>query len=504
MSALTRFLSASAAAWAKILLTILTQILLVPVFLTHWSVQEYGCWLIIQTIVSVASLLSASHHQFIGFEFLKVGEKNPEHLRRVFYSALPFAILMAIFELLVIAALIRFGFVRTTIDPNQSLDAGLLSQAAWSLVLYSVYWLVTTSVGGLAQRVVIAYGYFPRMIWWGVILAVVQALTSGIAVALGADLLATVCFILLSGLLVQIPTHIDMWRMFRRHEFHPFRPSWTLGSSNLGRSLAIALGAVLDISRQQGVRIFLGALVGITQMTEFSTTRTMSNLSLQGIQTVTQPVMPEIMKFLRDKDIERTNATIGFVWFLAVVLLAPALIAFQLIVPSIYQVWTRGKLAYDPLLFGIFSVTLLIFSISRPPMAVLQGNNVLKVQLYVSILVSAVAVGGILLFSAKFGVVGAAMCLLVAESLSTLMAVWYARKWLEQNGMEFPWRLFNVSASSIVVAAVTIAAICWLPHAIPAIVAVSTALNVLIVIAFFRRLPRFAIVRLKGIVRRIF
>jgi hypothetical protein len=108
MSALTRFLSASAAAWAKILLTILTQILLVPVFLTHWSVQEYGCWLIIQTIVSVASLLSASHHQFIGFEFLKVGEKNPEHLRRVFYSALPFAILMAIFELLVIAALIRF------------------------------------------------------------------------------------------------------------------------------------------------------------------------------------------------------------------------------------------------------------------------------------------------------------------------------------------------------------------------------------------------------------
>ena len=50
--------SARAASWARILLTVFSQVLLVPVFLGHWSVEEYGCWLIVQTIVGLAQLLA--------------------------------------------------------------------------------------------------------------------------------------------------------------------------------------------------------------------------------------------------------------------------------------------------------------------------------------------------------------------------------------------------------------------------------------------------------------
>jgi len=96
MSSLNRFLSASAAAWVKILLTVLTQVLLVPVFLAHWSVEEYGCWLLIQTIVGVSSMLSASHQNFIGYECLKIGDKQPEKMRLLFYSAFPYALLIAL------------------------------------------------------------------------------------------------------------------------------------------------------------------------------------------------------------------------------------------------------------------------------------------------------------------------------------------------------------------------------------------------------------------------
>lgn len=502
MSSLNRFLSASAAAWVKILLTVLTQVLLVPVFLAHWSVEEYGCWLIIQTIVGVSSMLSASHHNFMGYEFLKVGDKHPEHLRRLFYSAVPFAILIGIVELLAVSGLIYFGFIGTTLDPEGALDAGLMHQAVWSLVLYSVSWLISSSVGGLAGRAVAPYGYFPRMTWWGTILAIAQALVSGAAVALGADLFETVLCIVIAGFLVNIPLHLDMWRMFRRHELHPVAPEWVLGYKNVGRSLAIALGAVLDISRQQGVRIFLGALIGVSQMTAFSTMRTMSNLSLQGIGTITNPIMPEIMRFLREKDAERTNATVGFVWFLAVILLSPVLIAFQWLMPFVFHAWTRGKIAFDPVLFGVFSITLLIFSIARPPMAVLQGNNLLRVQLYMSIGVSAVAVGGIFLFTARFGVVGAAACLLAAELLGTVLTVWFAWKWLERSAIGFPWALFRVAVASIVLATVTIAAMSWLPRrATLTITAISEVLNAVLCIVFIRRLPPVAVAKIRGLIK---
>ena len=502
MSSLTRFLSASAAAWVKILLTVLTQVLLVPVFLAHWSVEQYGCWLIIQTIVGLSSMLSASHHNFVGYEFLKVGDKQPEKMRLLFYSAFPYVMLIAVLELLVVAGLIYFGLIQTTLDPDRKLDSGLLHQTFWSLIIYSVSWLVSSSVGGLAGRAVAPYGYFPRMTWWGTILAVASAVVSGVAVALGADLLGTVICITIATFVVNVPIHLDMWRMFRRHDLHPVRPDWRLGGRNVGRSLAIALSAVLDISRQQGVRIFLGAIIGVAEMTAFSTMRTMSNLSLQGIGTITSPIMPEIMKFLRERDSERTNATVGFVWFFAVILLSPLMIAFQWIMPFVFHAWTRGKIAFNPVLFGLFSIALLVFSLARPPVAVLQGNNLLRIQLLMSIAVSVVAVGGILLCTAPFGVVGAAASLLLAELLGTVIAVWYARQWLERSGIGFPWALFNVAVASIVLASVTIALMVYLPQATLPIFGVSILVNAALGLAFARRLPRLALQKMRGILMR--
>ena len=498
MSSLTRFLSASAAAWVRIFLTVVTQVLLVPVFLSHWSVEQYGCWLIIQTVIGISSMLSASHHNFVGYEFLKVGDRHPDRMRSLFYSAIPYVLLLAVLELTVLTALIYFGYVRSTFDPDHRMNDALLSQAFWSLIIYSVSWLITSSVSGLANRAVAPYGHFPRMMWWGTSIAFVNALASGIAVTLGANLLQAVIWTNAANLLISIPYHADMWRIFRRHDLFPIRPDWVLGVRNVGRSLAIALSAVLDISRQQGVRIFLGAIIGIAEMTAFSTMRTMSNISLQGIGTVNNPIMPEIMKFLRERDSERTNAAVGFVWFIAVILLSPVMIVFQWIMPVVYQAWTRGKLTFNPTLFGLFSIALLLFSLARPPFAVLQGNNVLRVQLLLSIAVSIVGVGGILLFTAQFGVIGAAASLAFAELLGTIITVWYAWRWLAQNGMDFPWGLFLVAVVSILSATASIALMIALPRLDSQIVLVSIVGNGVIVWVYLRRLPPLAMQKMRG------
>lgn len=487
----------------KILLTVISQVLLVPIFLAHWPVDEYGCWLIIQTVVGLSSMLSASHQNFIGYEFLKVGDKRPEEMRVLFYSALPFAVLIAGLELLAVVGLIYFGFIKTTLDPDASLSPELLQQAFWSLVAYSISSLVSSSVGGLAGRTVAPYGHFPRMTWWGTGLAIAQAVASALAVMLGADLFQTVLCIVIAGFLINIPIHLDMWRMFRNYGLYPVKPDWGMGYRNVGRSLAVALGAVLDISRQQGVRIFLGAIIGVGEMTAFSTMRTMSNLSLQGIGTITNPIMPEIMRFLREKDASRTNAAIGFVWFLAVVLLAPVLVIFQWVMPVVFHAWTRGKIVFNPALFGLFSISLLIFSLARPPMAVLQGNNLLRVQLAMSIAVSLVAVGGILLFTARFGVMGAASSLLAAELLGTVLAVWFAWKWLHKSGIGFPWPLFRVSVASIMLACLTIAAMTRFPGMNWAVVGGSMIGNVVLGMIFFSRLPSLAVDKVRRFFNRL-
>ena len=501
MSSLHRFLSASAAGWVKIMLTAVSQLVLVPIFLGHWSVEEYGCWLIIQTIVSLSSIVSAGHQNYVGFEFLKVGDKRPEDFRVLFYSAVPWALLIASFELLVLVGLIYLGFMRSTFDPNGSLNQALLRQAFVSLLLYSASALIT-SVGGLAGRAVAPYGYFPRMTWWQTYLGLVGTITSAVAVAAGADLLETAACTVLASLVFNVPIHVDLWKMLSRHGIRPIRPDWKAGFRNFTHSVAIALTTVLDIFRQQGVRVLLSSTIGISGMTAFATTRTMSNLSLQGIGTITAPVMPEIMRFLRERDAERTNAIIGFVWALAVIALAPVLIVFQWIMPVVYHVWTRGKIGFDPMLFGLFSISLLIFALARPLIAILQGNNLLKVQLYISIGNSIIAVAGILMFTGVFGVSGAATALLVAELAATALSAFFAKRWLDRNHIRFPWELLYVALTSIAVAAVAILSMVEFQKQITLILAVSMVVNCAIAAVFYRRLPPLAVAKVRGLFRR--
>jgi O-antigen/teichoic acid export membrane protein len=502
MSSLQRFLSASAASWAKILLTVVTQILLVPVFLSHWSVKVYGCWLIVQTVVGLASLMSAGVHSYAGFEFLKIGDRKPHESRRLFYSALPCLLLVSTLELAVLSGLIYYGVIRGVFDADRSIDATLLHQAELSLVLYSVCWLVASSAGGLAGRAVAPYGYFPRMTWWAVLLALLQALASGVAVALGAGLLQTVAWITVATVAANVPIHWDMWRIFRQQALYPVKPDWKLGFRVVTHSFAVSFSAVVDIGRQQGVRIFLGALLGVTEMAEFSTTRTLGNISMQGIGTVTNPIMPELMRFLRDRDAARTKAAIGFVWFFAVVLLAPLLVALQWITPRIYVVWTRGKITYDPALFALFSATLLLFALARPPLAVLQGNNLLKVQLGISVSVSVIALAGILLFTRSFGTHGAAVSLLLAELVGTTLSVAYGVRWLHRNEIGFPWRLFLITLLAMLVADVAIYFMVWLPAAQLYILMLSLAAGGLIAGLFIRALPAAALARVSRFLPR--
>jgi O-antigen/teichoic acid export membrane protein len=381
------------------------------------------------------------------------------------------------------------------------LDATLLHQAYWSLILYSVLALII-SVSGLACRALAPFGYFPRMMWWQTSVGVVSAITSGIAVAAGADLLqASVCTVSAS-LAFNALIYIDLWRIFRRHSIHPIRADRGTGLRNFTHSLAIGLTTVLDIFRQQGVRVLLSSTIGVGGMTEFATTRTLSNLSLQGIGTITAPVMPEIMRFLRERDGERTNAIIGFVWALAVVALAPVLVIFQWIMPVVYHFWTRGKLGFNPMLFGLFSISLLIFALARPLIAILQGNNLLKVQLYISIGNSVIAVAGVLIFSGLFGVSGAATALLIAELGATILSAYFAKRWLDRNDIEFPWALLRVALASIALAAVCILSMVAFQAQITVILAIALIANCFVAFVYYRRLPPLAVAKVHAMIRR--
>ena len=73
MSTAGRLVSASIASWIRIGVTVISQVALVPIYLQRWDHATYGSWLAIQTIYGFMTLCDISHHDFLGFEFLRLG-----------------------------------------------------------------------------------------------------------------------------------------------------------------------------------------------------------------------------------------------------------------------------------------------------------------------------------------------------------------------------------------------------------------------------------------------
>lgn len=499
MTATKRFLSGSAASWARVILNVGTQFALVPIFLSHWSVEEYGCWLVIASVTGLASLFSIGHQSFLEYEFLRVGDKNPQQLSLLFYSSIPFALLLCLLELILVAGAIFFGWLDAMFDSNTPLDQHLLNQSFWAMIVFSLGWLVNTGIGGLGGRLVSPFGHFPRFAWWSFALALSTAVASAIAVYVGAGLLDTAIAVTLTSTIINIPIHMDLWRLFKQHHLNPIKPDLKMGANLTIKSMALALTNVIENLRQQGIRVFLSTIVGLSQMTAFSTTRTISNVSLQGMSTVTTPAMPEFMRYLREKDGARVDSVMGFLLFLTVIVFAPILVGLQLIIPDIFLLWTRGKIEFDGFLFGLFSISLMIYAIGRPLFAIIQGNNLVKSQLIISTTVGLIAIVGVIFMSTYFGIRGAAAALLFAEITGCILALIYALKWLSIHQMQLPYKLFYLAGTSILMATFGILLMAAMPEKKLMIFSCVFILCALLGYVFVRQLPKIALDKLETI-----
>ena len=173
--------------------------------------------------------------------------------------------------------------------------------------------------------------------------------------------------------------------------------------------------SLLEMARQQGSRIILAPLAGVADMAAFATMRTGANFALQGLNTITGPVMPELMRFLATRDQPRAESTFAIVWLMLCAVLSPAIVVVQWLAPALFPLWTHGKIAFDPWLFGMLSLGVAVLALAQPAAAVLQGNNILRAQLGISMVATTVAVGGMVWLVPHMGVRGAGLALLAAE-----------------------------------------------------------------------------------------
>jgi len=465
MSVAVRLISGSAASWTRIGVTMVSQIALVPLFLNHWSVETYGVWLALHALEAVIVTLDLGHQTYLGYEFLRMARNDIPALSRNLWSGVGIGFLLSILQVVFILLIIYTGLLPLLLGNSNGVPDELVNDAGVLFILLGLVWLIASSARGLIVRALEPFGYYPRLTWWNTCLLTVMNVCPAVAVVFGADLLTAGIVHSLAVILCSVPIYLDVFSLLKKENVQFTRPSLKLGIHNFLRSTGVSGKLILENARQQGVRILLAPLSGMKGLAAFATMRTGSNVALQGLNTITNPLMPDLMRFLHDRDQVRSEAAFGTVWIVVVALMSPTVIILQAFMEPIFSLWTQGQIEFDPLLFAILSLSVLVYAVAQPAIAVVVGNNLIRTQLLLSVLAAMSLIGGIFLLVPWIGISGAGIALLVAEVVAIIGYTIIARQWLLKNSMVWPGGLFLVTLTSVCFAAIAMGAMVILPHA---------------------------------------
>ena len=488
MSAVNRVISGTLASWLRIAVTIVSQIVAVPVYLHYWSVETYGAWILIQSIISFVTIFDIAHHNYLGNEFLKLGKKRTAEIGEVLFTGLVVAIIVSILIFLAFSGLILSGAINqwTGIEHAKSRAFEV------SLLITSATWIFTITFTGLLGRALYPFGYYPLCAWSGVLFALVTTISSITAVCFGFDLIGTTVATCLATLICHSILSMVLLRLVKKENIFIKKLNIGMGFSKFFTSLGMGAQSGLDILRQQGVRFILLPLSGMAQMIAFSTMRTGANLAQQGIGTITGPLMPELMEFLSSRDQPRTESAFAVIWLMLCAVLVPAVLVLQYVAPILFPLWTQGKIAFNPVLFALLSLGVLVSALAQPAIAVVNGNNLVRQQFMASVASTLITVGGIYMMVPRMGISGAALALLIGEFTTLASYVYLAKNWLVKAEMHWPKSAFTNASFSIVVAALGMGSITYFPNYDDYFLILALTAQVLVITAYWSRLPYIA------------
>jgi O-antigen/teichoic acid export membrane protein len=331
-----------------LLVTIATQILSVPIFLSVWSLEQYGTWLIISALPVYFSIADGGFVSVAINKICMAAELGDwSQANRIFQSTLALLAILTLTVLMVLGGglLLPWGFH----DPHHK----------WAFLL-----LVMVTFGNLFMGffdAVFRAGHEYPLITFLINLGRLAEWLGGVAgLILGRSLLSVAIgmlagrlgVILLLGLLAHQRHPQLHWgfRQARRLELKAmFLPACT--------TLIFPLGSAMNLS---GITLLVGKVFGPQFLVLFNAYRTLSRSAVQLVGLVNKAVWPEVTRLYaqgRAVQIQKIRSKVRRMTWLFLPIVALLLV---LLGPWILKTWTHGKVEFHLFIYvGLVAIACL-------------------------------------------------------------------------------------------------------------------------------------------------
>ena len=420
------------------------SILVVPFMLSNWGAEKYGVWISIYAFFSLMQLFDGGHQTYVGNEFSRYYNTDPEKARQVLGSGVIVSLGIGLLEmLLTLVILVSDTGSESVIGIPDSFAE---PDAKWGVAVLILMWFVSGSIWGLLMKILLPLGMMHRMIYLGLIIRIISTILLilaavyqwsifNLAVAT-AIVWAVYCYAVDYYIYLVLPGFFPWWK----------GAHWPTGWSNFRRSLVVSSNNFLEQFSLNGLLIVIANFMGPAQIPLFTTMRTVANTALQGAGMVVQPLHADIIRFHANREPHKLEQVFVFNWLLTGSLVNIGFLGLQLVAYPLYQWWTDDKLIFDSSLFNLLIFGVVVANYNRALLIYLSVINHLHSMAYISasrfLLVAGISVGGIQLW----GLDALGWSLVVAEIACTGWSLHFAQQQLATIGGQLPQRAMVLSA----------------------------------------------------------
>lgn len=346
------------------IVTILSQVLSIPIFLSNWDLVLYGVWLTISAIPAYAALANLGIGTVAGSKMtILIGANAMVDANKVFQSALLFVNTVCLPATLLLAL-----FVATPLSWLPSQDA----QHALALLFAGV---LVGQFGGLAESVFKAtnryatgtsFGVNARLVEWLGFLVGLYTFGSLTAVALGG-LIGRSLVVVISVVIAVRGQIVFSWGIRQS--------SWREVRLMLKPSMGVLALTASSALTLQGLTLLAGYFLGPIAVVIFNTHRTLARLAVQTTSMLSHTLWPEFSKMFGQRKhislrrLYRRSALIGNVASMALAL------ALLLTSGIIFEIWTHGRVQVDLGLMSVFLVYSVVASALHIPRVLMVATN---------------------------------------------------------------------------------------------------------------------------------
>lgn len=411
--ALRVFSATGAGAYGQVV-TVVSQLVSVPILLSRWDLATYGYWILLSAVPQYVTLVDLGIVTATGSEMTIARARGVVQRAQELFDAAQAFVAIAI---VAVAALLYVAIWLTPVlevFPNP-MDARVGLSFLSVSVLVSQANALSESVARSAgrQSTALYISAHCRLAEWIGSIAGFLLFGSFAAVGGGALLARTIAAVVAITFAAKSDASLR-WRLRLKDAAkarHLLGPSFSLLAYNVSSALVI-----------QGTSVLAGTVLGPTQLGILNIYRTVSRTAVQATGLLSMATWAEISSIWGRGDVgglrtlyRRTAALSGVFGLLCGLLMFGTF-------PVVLDLWTRGRVPFDVTIAALFCTYAVTASWWHAPRVLLMATN-LHTSLGWLLLVTAAAGLVVIYWSTHtFGLTGTAVSLLIIESCSALVA----------------------------------------------------------------------------------